>query len=82
MIRNSFIHYLEQALIQPVKSVFKSSPYCGEVSWISNNSAIQRIGTKVNWNCKGIRNLCRKIKYSKGELNKTFKKNSRSITCF
>lgn len=43
----------------PIKPVFKPPPDGGEVSWISNDSAIHGIGTKVHWNSKGIRNVCK-----------------------
>lgn len=43
----------------PIKPVFKPPPDGGEISWVSNNSAIHGIGTKVHWNSKGIRNVCK-----------------------
>lgn len=39
-------------LNRPVKAIFKSLPDGVEVSWISNYSTIQGIGTEIYWNSK------------------------------
>lgn len=39
-------------LNRPVKAIFKSLPDGVEVSWISNYSTIQGIGTEIHWNSK------------------------------
>lgn len=54
----------------PIKPVFKPPPDGGEVSWISNNSAIHGIGTKVHWNSKGIRNVCKTKDHSDLDASK------------
>lgn len=47
---------------RPVKAIFKSPPDGIEVSWISNYSTIQGVGTEIHWNSKRAGKIYKIIK--------------------